>query len=322
MLHMPDIFFGHGKFNDFEYMAQSVLGWDLEIFQLEPGKFQGEALQLGNRDFMLSTGWFSHRTEQRGGQPPYSRNMVLTADHGTQVVYRKQQIPANGLMVFPQGAEVDSIAGDNTRLITVSFNDSLLEEAARSLGRRDLSKTLDRDDWFAVDPQALDRLRSRLRRIGRLLDRGDSAAAGAAMLPELQAELPRQLLKMLAGKLGPKGRPEGKVLKRAMARAKEYLRENPQEPVSVQELCRRISASERTLQYGFKRRFGVSPKQYLMARRLNGVRKDLLATAEGPKLVSEAAMRWGFWHLSQFAQDYRRLFGELPSQTLGRARGA
>jgi len=32
--------------------------------------------------------------------------------------------------------------------------------------------------------------------------------------------------------------------------------------------------------------------------------------------VQEAAAGWGFWHLSELAADYRRQFGELPSQTL------
>ena len=30
---------------------------------------------------------------------------------------------------------------------------------------------------------------------------------------------------------------------------------------------------------------------------------------------ANVAHRWGFWHMGQFARDYRRLFGELPSET-------
>jgi AraC family ethanolamine operon transcriptional activator len=32
--------------------------------------------------------------------------------------------------------------------------------------------------------------------------------------------------------------------------------------------------------------------------------------------IQDIASHWGFWHLSQFAQDYKKLFGELPSATL------
>jgi AraC family ethanolamine operon transcriptional activator len=47
--------------------------------------------------------------------------------------------------------------------------------------------------------------------------------------------------------------------------------------------------------------------------RLNGVRRELRSTAA---TVQDAAARWGFWHLGQFSRDYKRQFGELPSQTL------
>ena len=37
---------------------------------------------------------------------------------------------------------------------------------------------------------------------------------------------------------------------------------------------------------------------------------------EQPVTVAEVAGRWGFWHMGQMAADYRKLFDELPSQTL------
>jgi AraC-like DNA-binding protein len=36
--------------------------------------------------------------------------------------------------------------------------------------------------------------------------------------------------------------------------------------------------------------------------------------------VHDVATRWGFWNLGEFAADYRRQFGELPSETLRRTR--
>ena len=34
--------------------------------------------------------------------------------------------------------------------------------------------------------------------------------------------------------------------------------------------------------------------------------------------VTDAANRWGFWHMGDFAMNYRRMFDELPSDTLKR----
>ena len=32
--------------------------------------------------------------------------------------------------------------------------------------------------------------------------------------------------------------------------------------------------------------------------------------------ILNIANDWGFWHMGQFAADYKSLFGELPSETL------
>jgi AraC family ethanolamine operon transcriptional activator len=69
-----------------------------------------------------------------------------------------------------------------------------------------------------------------------------------------------------------------------------------------------------TLERSFKEHFGVSPKRYLLMSRLSGVRRALLQGAQG-RSIGQMANEWGFWHMSQFAQDYRRQFGELPSET-------
>ncbi|MFL9946155.1 helix-turn-helix domain-containing protein [Paraburkholderia agricolaris] len=63
-----------------------------------------------------------------------------------------------------------------------------------------------------------------------------------------------------------------------------------------------------------------TPGSYLRAMRLNGVRRDLVSTQGGaPRTVQSVAADWGFWHLSQFATDYRKLFGKRPSESLREA---
>jgi len=74
--------------------------------------------------------------------------------------------------------------------------------------------------------------------------------------------------------------------------------------------------SERTLHYAFREVRGLTPMAYFKAVRLNAVRQELKTAAADWATVREIAQRWGFWHPGEFAAAYRRLFGELPSQTL------
>ena len=53
-------------------------------------------------------------------------------------------------------------------------------------------------------------------------------------------------------------------------------------------------------------------QRYLHALRLNRARRELRLADPDVSRVSDVANRWNFWHMGQFAADYRRLFGELP----------
>jgi AraC-like DNA-binding protein len=79
--------------------------------------------------------------------------------------------------------------------------------------------------------------------------------------------------------------------------------------------------SARRLHQAFDATFGISPHRYLKLRRMSMVRAALLSGCGPWRSVKAEALSHGFWHLGQFAQDYRALYGEAPSNTLARAPG-
>ena len=103
----------------------------------------------------------------------------------------------------------------------------------------------------------------------------------------------------------------------AIRRALPFIEAHQDGLITLADLCRATRLSRRTLHYAYKEHFGVTPKAYLTALRLDGVRRDLVPR-DTPVGVADVADRWGFWHMGQFAADYRRQFGELPSETLKR----
>jgi AraC family ethanolamine operon transcriptional activator len=105
-----------------------------------------------------------------------------------------------------------------------------------------------------------------------------------------------------------------------MKRCLERLEQPDWTALSPAQLCEIACVGERTLQYAFRERFGLTPAAFLKARRLAVVHQRLLQAELGNDTVGDAAASLGFWHLSHFAADYRHAFGEMPSETLKRSR--
>jgi transcriptional regulator GlxA family with amidase domain len=74
--------------------------------------------------------------------------------------------------------------------------------------------------------------------------------------------------------------------------------------------------SERTLRSAFHEYYGTGPVDYLQLRRLNQVRRVLRAAEPGEVTVTDVLLHHGVLQFGRFASQYRRLFGESPSETL------
>jgi len=106
---------------------------------------------------------------------------------------------------------------------------------------------------------------------------------------------------------------------RIVRRAWEIVEQDDQGSITVAELCVRLGVPIRTLDDAFRTCLDISPKRFINTLRLNGVRR-CLSRPRDDTTVTEVATRFGFFHFGHFSGHYARLFGELPSQTLRRAR--
>ena len=100
--------------------------------------------------------------------------------------------------------------------------------------------------------------------------------------------------------------------------AENYVLTHATERLYVTDLCEAAGVSERTLQYAFQKVMGMTPVNYLTRLRLHRVRQALRTAPCRSTTVTAEALRWGFWHLSDFSRAYKECFGELPSGTLRR----
>jgi AraC-like DNA-binding protein len=103
---------------------------------------------------------------------------------------------------------------------------------------------------------------------------------------------------------------------RAIRRAVDAIRDEPERPFSVADLAGIAGMSVRSLQEGFRRHLGCAPMTYLQQVRLERVHEDLGAADPARVTVAAVAHRWGFAHLGRFASAYRQRFGVSPSTRL------
>lgn len=108
------------------------------------------------------------------------------------------------------------------------------------------------------------------------------------------------------------------VAPRHVKLAEEYIHANLLEPITIEDLAMASGVSVRSLFAGFKQFRGTSPMKYLRHVRLKQARTDL-ENANPEATVTNVAMKWGFYQLGRFAVEYRKTFGELPSETIKRA---
>lgn len=95
----------------------------------------------------------------------------------------------------------------------------------------------------------------------------------------------------------------------------EYIDSNIKENLTIEELSVMAGMSVRKLYQIFTDRLSTTPRTLIKQRKLAAVHRDL-KTNPTVRNVTEAALDYAFTHLGRFSSDYKKAFGELPSETL------
>jgi len=133
----------------------------------------------------------------------------------------------------------------------------------------------------------------------------------------------RILLEAIVGQLCRRPHPQmthydPTGLARIVARAREFIDANLEQPLSIRSIASAAATSHRTLHRAFQAVLGEPPYSYVQRARLHRIREDLNA-ARDTESIAAIANRWGISELGRLSGQYREMFGELPSATLTRA---
>ena len=299
--------------HDADEQARNLIGWRQTYDQLAAGRFVGTLTELPLDTMKLFRESTSHLLRQacevRGDA--YWFGIPLVSDGTARV--DACQIGRGALAFRPGNVEFELVTPAQFSIYGIVVRGDVLRRYAEEVEHRALDERLFTQHVIQVGDTRLARLCALL---GRRLD-GAAAVSGPlpdAQRDDLQADVLAALFDACAQPAddGTGGAPSTR--RWIVAQAREYVLAHRTRPVGVPELCEQLHVSRRTLQYCFQDVLGMAPATYLRTLRLNGARRDLCGRAADS--VQDVAEAWGFWHLSQFATDYRRLFGKRPSETL------
>ena len=306
------------SFSSFEHFAEAAGEWDLEWRQLDRGRLEATFLQVACPGAAISRVAFNRRFAQRGSSPSGMLTFGLIGEAVGEICWCRQNVSTEDLLVFSPGGDNESVSKPGFRGSQLSYSEEHLEQVAADLELRlNLGPYREGGVALQADPAAAEDLRRLLRHLEHAVTKCSGDAGREWIRHQLEHEMPVRLLRMLAA-----DPPQTSLLidgfkARAAQSARDYIDAQAADAPAIRDVCRAAGVSWRTLNYAFRELFGVTPKQYLQATRLGYARKELCRNGPTVK-ITEVANNWGFWHMGQFAADYHRQFGELPSETLRR----
>ncbi|MGZ0714774.1 helix-turn-helix domain-containing protein [Pseudomonas palleroniana] len=298
--------------HDIDQHARNMGGWQVRYDQLTPGRFEGELIELHAGWMQLVRDRANQSMLKSGSAWKGAITFSVPLRASGPVFCAGHPIHEHSLLVALGDHLPDLRVPEQLDLLSVAVDIPTLEHLLQRQGARfritDLPKCY-RLGATNVQAELADLFNG-------VADQGhDSLLGYEAIRHGIRDAVMVQLLELMAPEQAACLSPTSR--KRMVDRAREYALGHLDEPLSILDVCNHIGASRRKLQYCFQETLGINPVAYLRALRLNAVRREL-RESRAVHGVQAVAARWGFWHLSRFASDYRTLFGESPSQTLHR----
>jgi AraC family ethanolamine operon transcriptional activator len=287
-----------------------ALGWFTEYRQLEPGSFSSTFTILEGNSWFLMEEQSSRCVEVQAPAP--TGMFVLALVEGYPAVVNGQELSSDHILVQSLDSELRATLPAGIKVTQIGIVAERFEDVIDAVAP-DLTVQHTGVTTIATAPGRLTSVRRAMR-----------AALSAPSSREATRDeaVSRNLADIVVVAADHGQVPFGRSLHRATARwaldrAREYIEAHLSGTIRIASMCRYAGTTLRSLERIFARELGMSPQQYVTARRLNAVRRRLLAAdgAQGPR-VTEVALNHGFVHLGRFAGDYRCYFGESPRETL------
>jgi AraC family ethanolamine operon transcriptional activator len=304
-------------FTNFDVFSNVLSGYDMEVKQIGRGSFSANLQQIQYGPISISRFTSRLRVEASGMPPPGMRTFGVPTTNCQPFVWRSKRTSGNTIQIYRPDTELAVITDPVFEAIDISLTEDDFNNLNNIWGFPDLAKLIQHSEMVECEPAEMHALRKLLIYICSSIDKQPDRLQQDTSLQNLFSyQVPWQLAKALMTSTVHNVKATTDKRNETIKTAIDYIRSSTDIVTSIQQLCQDTGINKRTLERAFLDKYDMTPKSYMQSLRLADVYKILLQSDPETTKITDVAVSHGYWHMSQFAADYRRQFGELPSETL------
>lgn len=290
---------------------------DVRVTEVQGSEFSGQVTLFE----LPRTAFFALKIPNVRVKVPEGRDFVSvnTVCNGRAVITqpgpRRDLLPGEALVLCQHG-DFDFATDGRVDSLTVCFYEPLLQSYARNFNGPNHTQQAWFEPNLSLGSPAAGSFCRYLHFVWEELNRGGDFLQSRIATEEIEDSLWALFLHAAQSKVPRTGHRHGGGYTTYTRPAEEYILGHLEDTLRLVDIAAAVGVSVPTLNRAFRKLHGIGPKAFIKQRRLDRVRSELLRADTEQTTVTETATKYAFWHMSQFAADYRKQFGELPSQTL------
>jgi AraC family ethanolamine operon transcriptional activator len=305
-------------FDSFEELSSLTSRWDIDFRQLSSEYSKSSIFQAKTDLLLLSNVEFGCIVEHRGATPDGMLTFALPYPGCPEFNWFGHTVNDSNLLIFPRHGENYAFSRAGFKAMTISFPESELIKLFEDNEINNISQHLKSCEVVKqVQKEYLDVLRTLLLELEHSLKDVEHSETRLSFENTIQTQIIQTLFDIIVEcKIIPQhiNQRHFRLLNQFIG----YIDERYDEQIRLKELYLEAQVSGRTIQNLFRKSTGLSPKSYITGKKLYQVHRELWHTKNAEQSITDIIANAGFWHMGQFAADYSKLFGELPSETVRR----
>ena len=289
------------KFEAYKEMSQSAKNWDHHCsYRLLPHAFEGEhhVIELPHTQLSYSyrEGGFMHDAKS----PPESISIAIIQQCNNVACFDRFKLKEGMILFFDDSQSFNFMSKGEIRVAILSIPNTFIDQHKF-------------DFWEILGKYMFDEHAH----FSTLFDKTLKAFLHFDESFDLQ-EVEKTFINHVQKLIKTSSLQEPKLTKgeKTVLAIRDQVYHHMDGKVNIESFAKQYKVSVQTLENAFKSLFGFTPKKFLQLLKLNLVHHDLQNADPQTCTVSRMALKWGFYHMGRFSQEYTKLFGENPSETL------